>query len=67
MRVPHLKYIDLSSNHIVEWTKFSDLRSDRLELINLQNNKMGCLDNFIKLIGGGSGKKIVNFCSNEVT
>jgi len=63
MHVPNLKYIDLSSNFILEWKKISEMSSIRLELISIQNNpKFGCFDDIAKTFAGQS-RKIINLCS----
>ena len=50
MKVPKLKYIDLSSNAVVEWGRFHEMYSRCFDLVSLQGNGIADVNGFAKSV-----------------
>ena len=50
MYAPRLKYIDVSSNYISEWSKYGEMTSKNIESINSHKNLLSYVDHLMKNI-----------------
>lgn len=65
MYVPKLKFIDLSSNAITEWSRFHEMHSTCFDLVSLQGNGIANVNNLVKSVAA-ERSCMINICNNEL-